>query len=54
MDPSQHEGSPRWRHLAATMADVNLTYRRLPAPIKALIWLVPAFAAHALGLPLWR
>jgi hypothetical protein len=54
MDAPEQDGSPRWRRLAATMADVNLTYRRLPGPIRALIWLVPAFVAHGLGLPLWR
>jgi len=55
MVPSDPDGSPRWRYVAASMAHVNCAYRRLPAPARALIWLVPAALARVLGLhdPRW-
>jgi hypothetical protein len=51
MVPYDPDGSPRWRYVAATMAHVSCAYRRLPAPVKAVIWLVPAALARVLGLP---
>lgn len=39
-----------WRRAAATMVYVNLTYRRLPRPAKAVLWLVPVVLARILGV----
>lgn len=48
----QPQDSDRWRRLAATMRDVDVAYRLLPTPIKALLWLVPLYLAERLGVTL--